>query len=325
VYFLCAITSVRYNSDGNACIHGDADGAAAAGSSGNAPESTQPQAQSSGMPSKHTTWRPSQHAAAAVASASMVQDATDSDSPQSASESDVTQDDADLDAHADSVVDAIAVTDARADEEAGAGAGADVLAALPPGGASKRKRGRPCTAKGARPEGKAGRASAHEPVSYVYDEVQAACDSGLCTCGAVLMSAGRALDPATYCNVALTCAAPVESTLYNMSASAMSQPLVNFSKGLCSICGIEQVWDEELKQHSCSSDHAKKWAVCPLCVGCAAQGFKASSVRKSRVQSKRIVRGQKLVRGQASARTKAALRLRKRVLPRHHLTVANDL
>jgi hypothetical protein len=40
VYFLCAITSVRYNSDGNECIHGDADGVAAAGSSGNAPEST---------------------------------------------------------------------------------------------------------------------------------------------------------------------------------------------------------------------------------------------------------------------------------------------
>jgi hypothetical protein len=130
----------------------------------------------------------------------------------------------------------------------------------------------------------------------VYDEVQAACDSGLCTCGAVLMSAGRALDPATYCNVALTCAAPVESTLHNMSASAMSQPLVIFSKGLCSICGIERVWGEELKKHGCSSNHAKKWAACPLCVGCAAQGFKASSVRKSRVQNKRIVRGQKLAR-----------------------------
>jgi hypothetical protein len=33
------------DSDGNACRHSDADGAAAAGSSGNAPESTQPQAQ----------------------------------------------------------------------------------------------------------------------------------------------------------------------------------------------------------------------------------------------------------------------------------------
>jgi hypothetical protein len=90
------------------------------------------------------------------------------------------------------------------------------------------------------------------------------------------MPAGHALDPATYCNVALTCAAPVESTLYNMS-----QPLVNFSKGLCSICGIEQVSDEELKEQVCSGNHAKKWAACPWCVGCAAQGFKASSVRKT--------------------------------------------
>jgi hypothetical protein len=107
----------------------------------------------------------------------------------------------------------------------------------------------------------------------MYDEVQGACDSGLYTCGAVLMPAGHALDPATYCNVALTCAAPVESTLYNMSASAMSQPLVNLSKGLCSTCGIEQVSDEELKEQGCSGNHAKKWAACPLCVGCAAQGF----------------------------------------------------
>jgi hypothetical protein len=89
--------------------------------------------------------------------------AADSDSPQSASESDVTQDDADLDAHADSVSDAIAETDASADEETDAGAGADARAALPPGGASKRKRGRPRVAKRARPAGKAGRASAHGP------------------------------------------------------------------------------------------------------------------------------------------------------------------
>jgi hypothetical protein len=147
------------DSNGNACIHGDADGAAAAGCSGNAPESTQPQAQSSGAPSKHATRRRLQRAAAAAASASMVQDATDSDSPQSASESDVTQDNADLDAHTDSVSDAIAETDASAD----AGADADARAALPPGGANKRKRGRPRVANRARPAGKAGRASAHGP------------------------------------------------------------------------------------------------------------------------------------------------------------------
>jgi hypothetical protein len=119
--------------------------------------------------------------------------------------------------------------------------------------------------------------------------VQAACDSGLYTCGAVLTPAGHALDPAIYCNVALPCAVLVESTLYNTSASAMRQPLVELSKGLCSICGIEQVSDEELKEQGCSGNPAKKWAACPLCVGCAAQGFEASSVRKTRIQSKRIV------------------------------------
>jgi hypothetical protein len=78
-----------------------------------------------------------------------------------------------------------------------------------------------------------------------------------------------------------------------MGASAMNQPLVHFSKGLCSECGIEQVSDEELKEQGCSGNHAKKWAACSLCVGGAAHGFKASSVRKTKMQSKRVVRGQK--------------------------------
>jgi hypothetical protein len=107
-------------------------------------------------------------------------------------------------------------------------------------------------------------------------------------------------------HVALTCAAPVVSTLYNMSASAMSQPLVNFIKGLCSICGNEQVSDEELKEQGCSGNHTKKWAACPLCVGCAAQGFKASSVRETRIQSKKIVRGQKRAHAVPAPRPAAA-------------------
>jgi hypothetical protein len=144
-----------------------------------------------------------------------------------------------------------------ASAHADAGAGADARAALPPGSASKRTRGRPRVAKGGRPAGKAGLASAHGPGTYVYGEVQAAGDSGLYTCGAVLTPAGHALDPAIYWNVALTCVAPVESTLYNMSASAMKQPLVQFSKGLCSICGIELVSDEELREQGCSGHRAK--------------------------------------------------------------------
>jgi hypothetical protein len=86
---------------------------------------------------------------------------------------------------------------------------------------------------------------------------------------------------------------------------------VHFSKGLCSVCGIEQVSDEELKEQGCSGNHAKKWAACPLCVGGAAHGLKASSVRKSKMQSTKCK-----IR---------ALRLRTRVPPRHHLTTANDL
>jgi hypothetical protein len=90
-----------------------------------------------------------------------------------------------------------------------------------------------------------------------------------------------------------------------MSASAMKQALAEFSKGLCSICDIELVSDEELKEQGCSGNCAKKWAACPLCVGCAAQGFKASSVRKTRTQSKSIVRGQKRARAVLAPRPAA--------------------
>jgi hypothetical protein len=146
--------------------------------------------------------------------------------------------------------------------------------------------------------------------------VQAACDSGLYTCGAVLTPAGHALDPAIYCDVALTCVAPVESTLFNMSASAM-QPLVEFSKGLYSICGIEEESDEELREQGCSGNCAKKWAACPLCVGCAEQGFKACSLRKTKTQSKRIIQGQERARAVPAPRPAARVPSR--------LTIANDL
>jgi hypothetical protein len=250
--------------------------------------------------------------------AGIVQDAIDSS--LSASESDVTQDNADLDAHADSGSAAIAEMDASADEvqlqvHANAGADADSR-----GHAGKRMR--PCVAKRGRPSGQAGRASAHGPGTYVYDEVQAACDSTLYTFGAVLMPVGHALDPVVYCNVALTCAAPVESTLYSMSASAMNQPLVVFSKGLCSICGIEQVSDEGLEEQGCSGRRANKWTVCPLCVGCAAQGFKASTVRKTREQ---IIHFQYENRSVRERCRQHALRLFARARLKHHLTGANKL
>jgi hypothetical protein len=52
-----------------------------------------------------------------------------------------------------------------------------------------------------------------------------------------------------------------------MSASAMNQPLVRFSKDLCSICGIEQVSDEDLKEQGCGGNHAAKWAACHCALG----------------------------------------------------------
>jgi hypothetical protein len=53
----------------------------------------------------------------------------------------------------------------------------------------------------------------HGPGANVYDEVEAACESSQYSCGALLMPPGHRLDGQVYCNVALTCATPVETTL----------------------------------------------------------------------------------------------------------------
>ena len=60
------------------------------------------------------------------------------------------------------------------------------------------------------------------------------------TCGASLMPDGHRLADKVYCNESLSCAAPVESTLYNCSASVLESTLVQFDNGLCSLCGLVQ-------------------------------------------------------------------------------------
>jgi hypothetical protein len=75
------------------------------------------------------------------------------------------------------------------------------------------------------------------------------------------MPPGHNLSSEVYCNVALTCAAPVDPTLYRMSKSAISLPLVQFNKGLCSVCAFEQVLDDASRQQGCIGNIAKGWSV----------------------------------------------------------------
>jgi hypothetical protein len=87
-----------------------------------------------------------------------------------------------------------------------------------------------------------------------------------------------------------------------MSNSAISLPLVQFKKGLCSVCGVEQVPGDALKQQGCSGNTAKSWSVYPLCEACAAHIFKAISVCKTKAQSKRSARAKKRARPATAAR-----------------------
>jgi hypothetical protein len=94
-------------------------------------------------------------------------------------------------------------------------------------------------------------------------------------------------------NVAQTCAALVETTLYGMSKSAINLPLIQFNRGLCSVCGVNQVPDDMLKQQGCGGNTAKSWIVYPLCEACAMQGVETTSVRQTKAQGKRSARSKK--------------------------------
>jgi hypothetical protein len=169
--------------------------------------------------------------------------------------------------------DAISKDDGNADTETDQAAG------------NSRKRSRPC------PLAKRGRL--HAPGTYVYDEVEAACECGQYSCGAALMPFGHVLEGVVYCNAALTCAAPIESTLYGMNKTAFKLPLVHFERGVCSICGVEKISDDARKEQGCSGNSVKSWAAYPLCLVCVAQGLQATAMHKTKAQRKRNVRAQK--------------------------------
>ena len=129
----------------------------------------------------------------------------------------------------------------------------------------------------------------------------AACQSDQHTCGAVLMPVGHTLESEVYCNVALTCAALIESTLYGVSISALNLPLVDFNKGLCSVCGVAGVSAADRKEQKCRGNVLKNCDAYPVCNACAEQGFKFMPVRKTKAQASMKVRATKRARPATAA------------------------
>ena len=128
---------------------------------------------------------------------------------------------------------------------------------------------------------------------FVYAELGEACGNDQYTFGAVLLSDGHMLAADFYCNAHLTCAAPVKSTLYNLSSSALKQPFVNFQKSTCCICGVAQLSNSHCRDQGCTGGTVKQWRTYPLCSGCADKGFKPLSVSSTKGQSAQRARGQK--------------------------------
>ena len=123
------------------------------------------------------------------------------------------------------------------------------------------------------------------PRKFVYDELGQACGNYQYTCGTVLLSDGHMLAADFYCNALLTCAAPVESTLYSLSSSALKQPFVNFQKSTCCICGVVQLSNPHCRDQGCAGTTVKQWRAYLLCSGCAEKGFKPLTVSSTKGQS----------------------------------------
>jgi hypothetical protein len=71
-----------------------------------------------------------------------------------------------------------------------------------------------------------------------------------------------------------------------MSKSAIYLPFVQINKGLCSVCGVNQVPDDVLKEQGCSGETAESWSVYSLCEACAVRGYETTFVRQTKAQSK---------------------------------------
>ena len=134
---------------------------------------------------------------------------------------------------------------------------------------------------------------AFDPGKFVYDELGEDCGNDQYTCGAVLLSDGHMLAADFYCNSLLTCAAPVESTLYNLSSSALKQPFVNFQKSTCCICGVVYFSNAHCRDQGCPGTTVKQWRAFPLCGGCTDKGFKPLTVSSTKGQSAQRACGQK--------------------------------
>ena len=131
------------------------------------------------------------------------------------------------------------------------------------------------------------------PGKFVYDELGEAYGKDQYTCGAVLSSDWHMLAADFYSNALLTCAAPVESTLYNLSSSALKQPFVNFQKSTCCICGVVYFSNAHCRDQGCPGTTVKQWRAFPLCGGCTDKGFKPLTVSSTKGQSAQRACGQK--------------------------------
>jgi hypothetical protein len=95
-------------------------------------------------------------------------------------------------------------------------------------------------------------------------------DDCVYACGASLFPAEHTLSKWLFCNTQLSCARPIETTLYSISPSTAK--VIDFDKNICSACGRESVPNAVCKEQGCLRGAPRHWSMFPLCQSCAAGG-----------------------------------------------------
>ena len=136
------------------------------------------------------------------------------------------------------------------------------------------------------------------PGKFACYELGEACGNDQYMCGAVLLPDGYMLAADFYCHALRPCAAPVESTLYNLSSIALKQQFVNFQKSTCCTCVAVQLSKAHCRDQGCvrwvhAGSTVKQWRAYPLCSGSVEKGFKPLCVSNTKGQSAQRGRGQK--------------------------------
>lgn len=121
-------------------------------------------------------------------------------------------------------------------------------------------------------------------------------DDCVYVCGSALFPAEHSLCKWVTCNTALSCAEPMETTLYSIGTTVAVK--LGWGKNMCSACGTDTVDSERRKEQGCLRGAPRDWTAYPLCERCEAAGLPPAMHKPTRLRAVRAARSQKRKRAE---------------------------